>query len=306
MYRPGCSDWHFHLQAGISIVTSWLDHQDQHFISHGSCRANTEKESDVNTIESAKVFFVGCIIRFDILSSLTRNSVPVLSGRYQQLFQASSYGIPLQASLQCRNWLFSILLDIYSLREWKDITEAAGVLSLRELISKAFLIKQTLERGISLNKEEIMSAKKDVESSCKSTSTRTRQSNHDLLVVTHIFACSVSIFLEVVLSGALPKLPEIQHEVSRAIESYAYINNSDLLNELHWPLCVAGCVAEPHQYDFFRSLLSSSNVVRIGAFRESLERLEECWRISACMKPTDSDTNSAKFMKFMVWDILIV
>ncbi|KAF7877010.1 uncharacterized protein EAF02_008230 [Botrytis sinoallii] len=303
LYKSVTSDWCLHLQAGISIVTSWIDNQDQHYAFGSSFAEETDAES--STIKSAKVFLVGCIIRFDLLSSLTRNSVPALNRRYQQFLHASSYSSPLQAALQCRSWLFSILLDVYSLREWKERKEVKGLLSLRELVSKAFPIKKTLERGISMNMEEINNFKQNLESIEQSTSTKPQQPSYNILVVTHIFACSVSIFLEVVLSGALPKLPEIQHEVHRALESYAYINDPDLLNVLRWPLCVAASVAEPDQYDFFRSLLTSPNVVWIGTFRESLERLEEYWRSSLDAEYTDASVESARSRKFMAWDILV-
>lgn len=153
--------------------------------------------------------------------------------------------------------------------------------------------------------EEINNFKQNPESIEQSTNTKPQQPSNNILVVTHIFACSVSIFLEVVLSGALPKLPEIQHEVHRALESYAYINDPDLLNVLRWPLCVAASVAEPDQYDFFRSLLASPNVAWIGTFRESLERLEEWWRLSLDAKYTDASVESARSRKFMAWDILV-
>ncbi|CAG8952941.1 hypothetical protein HYFRA_00007656 [Hymenoscyphus fraxineus] len=306
LYESGYSDWYFHLQVGLSIVTSWIDYQDQNLVSHHACRIENEYGNDANTIAPVKIFLIGCIIRFDILSSITRDSAPILSHRYQQIFQESSYGMQLENSLQCRSWLLSTLLDIFLLRNWKKRTEACGLLSLRELISKAFPIKQTLERGIDLNMKELLDDKNDPESVYSDPKNDSRQRDHELLVVTHIFACSVSIFLEVVLSGALPKLPEIQHEVSRAIGSYAYIDDPALLDLLHWPICIAGSVAEPDQFDFFRGLLSSPNVIRRGAFRRSLERLEECWGTSLYSNHTDTTIDITKLSRFMAWDILIV
>ncbi|TGO47746.1 hypothetical protein BOTNAR_0508g00030 [Botryotinia narcissicola] len=303
LYKSVTCEWWLHLQAGNSIVTSWIDNEEQYYAFGSSYGEETNTES--STIKSAKFFLVGCIIRFDLLSSLTRNSVPVLSRRYQQFLHASSYSSPLQAALQCRSWIFSILLDVYSLREWKEKKEVKGLLSLRELVSKAFPIKKTLERGISMNMEEINNFKQNLESTEQSTNTKPEQPSYNILVVTHIFACSVSIFLEVVLSGPLPKLPEIRHEVHRALESYAYINDPDLLNILRWPLCVEASVAEPDQYDFFRSLLASPNVSWIGTFRKSLERLEEYWRVSLDMKYTDASVESARSRRFMAWDILV-
>ncbi|KAM3065803.1 hypothetical protein ACMFMG_009973 [Clarireedia jacksonii] len=304
LYKSRSSDWRSHLDAGISIVNSWIDRLDQPFGSFGPCSYD-EKDSEMDVVESAKVFLIGCIIRFDILSSLARNSVPALSERYQQLLQGSSYGIPLQGALQCRSWLFSILLDVYSLRSWKGKTQAEGLLSLRELMSRALPIKTTLERGIALNMEEINNFKKSPPNSSRATDTGLQSPDYGILVVTHIFACSISILLEVVLSGALPKLPEIQQGLSRALESYTYINNPELSSLLHWPLCVAASVAEPSQYDFFRSLLSSPNVAWIGTFRESLECLEEYWRRGADMKPTDAVIDAVRTRNFMAWDILI-
>jgi len=205
----------------------------------------------------------------------------------------------------CRNWLLRTLLNVYSLRDWKENTKAVGTLSLWELMVKAQEIKQSLESDIAFNLEEI---NKDVQKLGDDRDERgkLRHSHYDILVVTHIFACAVSILLEVVVSGALPKLPEIKHEMDRAIESYAYINNPDLLYVLRWPLYVTGCLAGLEQQDFFRSLLLSPNLVRIGTFRESLELLEECWQISTEVGHNEAEDEMTKVHKFLTWgDILI-
>lgn len=66
------------------------------------------------------------------------------------------------------------------------------------------------------------------------------------LVVTYVFACAASVFLEVVVSGAYPQIPDVRH-----------------------------------LYDFFRGLLTASAAadgIPVGGL---LEKLQKIWQIRA-------------------------
>ena len=295
-------DWQLYLQAGTSIVSVWVEQMLGPCTSHESGTQCTDEKSK---IEPTRVFLIGSMIRFDILSSLTRSSKPVLSEQYQRLLQIPCCGISVEAVLGCQNWVMRTVLKVYSLRDWKEEARTVGTLSMWELMWKAQEIKQSLEVEISLNLEK-MNKYKQEPSNDKGENKEYRHSLYDVLVVTHIFACAVSILLEVVVSGAWPKLPEIKHEVSRAIESYAYINNPDLLHVLRWPLYVAGCLATPEQQEFFRSILSSPNVTRIGIFQESLELIEECWQMSRDVGSSNAGPENSPVHRFLTRDDILI
>ena len=290
-------DWPVHLQAGTSIITSWIEQKYEPF-----GYIDDEKDNNHSANESTRVLLIGSIIRFDILSSLTRDSAPVLSETYRSILKTPRYGIHLETVTGCRNWLFNTILDIYSLQDWKKTRKAAGSLSLWELMLKAHAIRESLERDILLNLDQMNKLEQDLESG-KHSSTHLE---HDISVVTHVFACSVSVLLEVVVAGAHPNLPDIKKEVGRALESYAYIDDLELLHVLRWPLCVAGCVAAPEQRESFRSLLSPTNITWIGTFRETLEFLEEYWEASVDTGASPDDGfNFTQARKHMSSDILI-
>jgi len=278
---------------------------EQNLQSCNSCQINSQREDEAIEIEPAKVFLIGSILRFDILSNLTAKRAPLLSEQYQQILQTPRYDISLESVLGCRNWLLITLLNVYSLRDWKENTKMIESLSMWELMRKAQEIKQSLESNITLNLEGMNKHKQELKDGGDGDG-ELRHSKYDIPVVTHIFACAVSILLEVVVSGALPKLPEIKNEMSRAIESYAYINNPDLLYVLRWPLYVAGCLAGPEHHDFFRGLLTSPNTTRFGSFQESLQLLEECWQLSTDVGINDAGSEMTAVYKFLTrGDVLI-
>ncbi|RFU35074.1 hypothetical protein B7463_g1279, partial [Scytalidium lignicola] len=293
-------DWLVHLQAGTSIVDAWMDQNSGCF----SCQPAGEQEDPESVKECPKVFLIGLIIRFDILSSLTRDSAPALSDKYRYVLKPVGHGIRLETILGCCDWVFSILLDVYALRDWKKTAKAAGLLSLWELTSKASTIKSNLERNIALNFQRMSKLKQDLKNS-KDENAQHQDSEYSISTMTHIFACSVSVLLEVIVSGAHPQLPEIKKEVGRALESYAYIDDLKLLHALCWPLFVVGCVAEPENYDIFRTLLSSPNITRIETFCELLQLLEKCWETSADIGTVEDDFDFTQARKYMPWDLLI-
>ncbi|KAH8805163.1 fungal-specific transcription factor domain-containing protein [Xylogone sp. PMI_703] len=300
LYDPNEIDWPVHLQAGTSIITSWVG---QNFGSL-AYQINRGQEDNKNAIESTRVCLVTSIIRFDILSSLTRDSAPGLNRYYRRFLKSSSCGICPETVLGCRTWVFSTLLDVYALRDWKKTTKAAGLLSLWELTSRAAVIRESLETDILLNLEQMDKMKQEMGSD-KNKDALSQRSEYDILVVTHIYACSVSVLLETIVSGGHPQLPEIKKRVDRVLQSYEYVSDLELLHALLWPLCVVGCVAQPEHHGTLRCLLSTPEVAHIGVFRGSLELLEKCWEKTACTGSVDDGFDFTQARKYMSWDILI-
>ncbi|RYP11138.1 hypothetical protein DL765_007887 [Monosporascus sp. GIB2] len=292
--HSGKIDWNVHLKAGTSLIVPWIAQQQT--------EANSELHKSPE--ESSRVFFIGSIIRFDILSAITRDTAPTLSGSYRRLLAPTSPAILLETVSGCQNWVFDILLDVYLLRDWKRSTRAAGLLSLWELTSKANTIKTDLERRITSNLILMNKSKQELELR-KDEHSKSRQCTYDICVVTHTFACAVSVLLEVIVSGAYPQLPEIKQKVGRALESFTYIDDPDLLEVLGWPLFVVGCVVEEEQHEFFRQLLSSSHVVRSVSLCGLLELLEKCWKSRESSEVRGDSFDFSHFQTYKSRDVLI-
>lgn len=104
----------------------------------------------------------------------------------------------------------------------------------------------------------------------------TQTSPDDVRATTHVFACAVSVLLEVVVSGWYPHMPEIREKVERAVEAFAHVEDSDIVGALGWPLFIVGCVVIEEQYELFRKMLWSSPLVRYSGVGGVLEN---CWKM---------------------------
>ncbi|KAH8803616.1 fungal-specific transcription factor domain-containing protein [Xylogone sp. PMI_703] len=299
LYGSSKVDWPVHLEAGTSIVSSWIDHNFESTISKTRCKQNSPESIE----ESIRSILICSIIRFDIFSCLTRDSAPSLIESYRRVFRRADSVICMQSALGCHNWVFSIILDIYALRDWKKLAISAGVLSMWELTSKARTIKRELENNISLNFDRLENIRhlSNEEDDFARLGTREYEDS----VVTHIFACAASVLVEVIVSGSNPQLPEIKRAVDRALESYVYISDVELLHVLRWPLFVVGCVAEPEHYDIFRTLLSLSSVTKIPIFRDTLEYLEKNWEMTTGGRFTREGHSFSQDRPYMSCNLLI-
>lgn len=218
------------------------------------------------------------VIRFDILSMLTRGVAPTMSDRYKNVLTGSDPLIDLQPVAGAENWVFIVLLDVFALRDWKRARQTTGLLSLWELTSGARKINEDLDRGIATNLERMGKLAQKLELDLEEGS-RSLQHESNILVVSHIFACAVSVLLEVVVSGARPQLPDVRRKVDRAIESFALIEDPKLLHVLGWSFFVVGCLTEGEQHDLFRDLMSSSTSNGSASLGNILEALKTCWEL---------------------------
>ncbi|KAI9037694.1 Zn(II)2Cys6 transcription factor [Aspergillus affinis] len=291
--HAGKIDWNMHLQAGTSIIAPWISQQ-----------VETKQGVPKTPEESSRDFFIGSIVRFDILSAITKDATPGLCDKYRNLLKSGHPIIKLETVCGCQNWVFDLLLDVYLLRDWKKTTRAAGLLSLWELTARANAIKTDLERRITGNLILMNQFKQDLEVR-HDDNMQSRYSKYHICVVTHAFACSVSVLLEVIVSGAYPQMPEIKQKVGRSVESFAYVDDPDLLEVLCWPLFVVGCVTEADQYDFFRRLLSSSQVPRSESLYGIFNHLEKCWKLRECGEVVADNFEFSLFRTSKSGDVLI-
>ncbi|RYP85133.1 hypothetical protein DL769_001037 [Monosporascus sp. CRB-8-3] len=280
-------DWNGYLKVGISLVTQWIAQQP----------TEVDPKFHKPPEDSSRDFFIGSIIRFHVLSAITREAPPSLTDSYRKLFKSGNSPVFLEGVSGCENWVFDHLLGVYLLRDWKRRTRAAGLLSLWELTSKATAIND-LEGRIASNfgdlevlREEHMQAQQ-----C---------SRYDICVTTHVFACAVSILLEVIVSGAYPQLPEIKQKVERALESFTYVGDPDLLGELRWPIFVVGCVVEVERYELIRRLVLSSQMIHSAGMSDLAGLLEGCWKSRETGEVRDDTFDFSQLRSEKTEDVLV-
>ncbi|KAF7503256.1 hypothetical protein GJ744_004047 [Endocarpon pusillum] len=259
--------WRSHLQASSCTITTWID-----------SLLSKNQSTTMAPEDKSRIFFLASMIRFDILSVLTRGVAPTSSDRYKNVLAGSDPLIDLQPVAGSENWVFIVLLDVFALRDWKRARQLTGLLSLWDLTSRAQKINEHLDRGIATNLERmeklVQKPKLDLEEGSPLL-----QYESNILVVTHIFACAVSVLLEVVVSGARLQLPDVRRKVDRAIESFALIDDPKLLHVLGWSFFVVGCLTEVEQHDLFRNLMSSSTSNGSASLENILEAMKTCWAL---------------------------
>lgn len=106
-----------------------------------------------------------------------------------------------------------------------------------------------------------------------------------------IWSCAARIYLDVVIYGWLPLLPEVRSNVAHALRLLHTMAGSSQLRALAWPLCVIGCMAEQSQEQAFRDIFAGlDKPALIGTLDEALRVLERVWKVRG-------------FINSEVWDI---
>lgn len=223
------------------------------------------------------MFFAGVVGWYDILSCSTRGAAPFSAC---ECIDAALGYIFLDKIMGCENWAMLLIMDIAFLDDWKQNLQISAQLSMRELVTRAARIERRLEDGIRDNSSRLSQLTSHSTSS-SILGTGVQQQTHLILLVTRVFACSALVYLDVVVSGAYPEMPEIRDNVSRTIDALRALHGIAISTSLTWAYCIAGCMAMEEEQVFFRGLAASSDgdAPTFGNFSKALPIIEECWRL---------------------------
>ncbi|KAL7928045.1 fungal-specific transcription factor domain-containing protein [Trichoderma chlorosporum] len=143
-------------------------------------------------------FLTTAALWFDILSCVSTGKTPALP--YSQWLRIP--GLDTAAVMGCQGWIMASIGDLADLQQWKDYSLNIGLLSTRELAARGQQIENSIENGLAhLDLDE------------KSLTDR----EMNVSWVSRMFALAALVLLHTIISGPLPKLPEIQSAVSRTI-----------------------------------------------------------------------------------------
>ncbi|OBT77635.1 hypothetical protein VF21_03718 [Pseudogymnoascus sp. 05NY08] len=265
MFKGDARNWRMHLSAAALLVP---DIKREERVA--------ESASLSSEYQSALFFFGGMVGWYDILSCSTTGAPPF--SKCECITDALGY-IFLDKIMGCENWAMLLIMDIAFLDDWKRNLQISAQLSMRELVTRATHIERRLEDGIRDNSSRLSQLTNHSIPSILGT--RVHEPTHLVLLITRIFACSALVYLDVVVSGAYPDMPEIRENVSRTIEAFRAMPEIAMTNSLTWPYCIAGCMAIEEEQMFFRGLAVSSDgdAPTFGNFSKALPIIEECWRL---------------------------
>jgi len=265
MFKGDARNWRMHLSAAAVIIPDIKDRERvAEFLSLSS------------GYQSALFFFSGVVGWYDILSCSTTGTRPFSNC---ECIDAALGYIFLDKIMGCENWAMLLIMDIAFLDEWNHNLEVGDQLSRPEMVTRASHIKRRLQDGIRDNSSSL--SQLTIQSVPSILDTGLQKARHLILLITRIFACTALVYLDVVVSGAYPEMPEIRENVARAIESLRAVPHIAIMNSLTWAYCIAGCMAIEEEQAFFRALAVSINgdSPAFGNFPKALAIIEECWRL---------------------------
>ncbi|KAL1961390.1 hypothetical protein VTO42DRAFT_118 [Malbranchea cinnamomea] len=302
--QGGDTDWRFHLRAATGLLSQrgdwWTDPSLTGALpdtfpaetngSFGSVAG--DGETALLKVTAAK-WIISSIVWFDTMSIFNSESRPTLYDQYIKILSSESSMV----SSICENWVLLSILYTNDLRLWKRKARTEGSLSVWALTKRAACIREGLEADIAFTYQWLSQTDNDVEELV---------SEYLRKITTYIFACAAAVLLETVASGGHPSLPEIQRAVCRTIGALEMFPDADLLRTLVWPLCVAGCLAEPHQYNFFRDLISSVPQSSRGNLQNVMDIIERCWSLRRAEPARPDGVTWEDAMASLGRDILLV
>lgn len=181
--------------------------------------------------------------------------------------------IRLENLVGCENWAMLLSRETAALKVYKrKMSDDSD--HRKELQHRVDDIKQRLNAGMVRDGSSYMEL---------ADGKRTPSSAHEatIAVVSMIFALSALIYLQVTIYGCAPDGTDTVNKLLfRVMLNVRFLPDAQLLPNLAWPICIAGCMATtPSQEQFFKDLLAWPNVQGRGyeTLRQALEVMEICW-----------------------------
>jgi hypothetical protein len=307
-------NWQKHLLAAPDLHVFLSTYCTRHHLiskpSANYCETSTtgESKSSLSLVDhAAMAFFSGVIIWFDILGSASTGLRPQYADICAAALGDFDSKVQLQNLMGCENWAMTIIREIAVLEDWKRVMARDGVLSVRKLVRKAGDIEQRLGVGIARLTGRF-SEVPSLHGAYAMYSSHKYLTDITVSRITYIFACAAQVYLNVVVSGPNPNLPEMRNSVVKSLAAFSALPDPELIRNVAWPFCIAGCMAAPDQEQNFRNLASMARIDEhtFGTSWRAAEVMETCWmmRKSSEMDKTDCDWFTA--MKKLGSQILLV
>ncbi|KAH8675381.1 fungal-specific transcription factor domain-containing protein [Xylariales sp. PMI_506] len=237
--------------------------------------------------QAAFHFSSSLLILDDIIASTVLQEQPKLykyHGSLLGLDDGAQPTIDLETTVGCQNWVMRQIGEIAMLDAWKQQCKRAGNLDVMELVRRATAIKEPLQSNLTrLESSPATTPVKDnglLDILTADYYRQSKASSSQSSLITRVWAHAALIYLFVVVSGWQPASAEVHYHVSQIIQLLTHeISPPALLRTAVWPFCVAGCLAEPTQACYLRSLVEPLQPPSVfGTVRKALGIMEEVWR----------------------------
>lgn len=231
------------------------------------------------TAEQAAFRFSSALVIFDdVIASTVLQTQPRLFKHHSSLLccanEDGELPVNMEAVFGIQNWVMLLIGEIAALDAWKLECKRARNFDVLALAYRATIIKESLT--VELTKLE-HSQVSDRVGSLNTFTPSSLDTTHRSLT-TRIWAHAALLYLSIVTSGWQPTNDDVRYHVSRVIALSYQVCPPALLRTIVWPLCVAGCLAEPDQEVAFRKMLRGLEPLKLfGKIQKALEIMEEVW-----------------------------
>ncbi|KAI0342711.1 hypothetical protein BDW22DRAFT_1329876 [Trametopsis cervina] len=228
-------------------------------------------------------FIVKTTMWFDVLASVTTQSVPRFLETYRTLFDVGAHAYidersPPETSMLpvmgCENNVVLAIAEISNLAYWKEVQRRRNALSVPKLVERGLEIERKyINPGVespTLIRGGFPAAHVGVE--------LRRTLTND------IFRASARLYLHTVLSGDYPSCPEIVESVTEVIECLRRIPldralvSRSVLRSVVFGICIAGCLTDnPAQREFLMRLLDTQQGEGVGNVAEVKGLMQQVW-----------------------------
>lgn len=185
--------------------------------------------------------------------------------------------INFEPYFRCQPRILQLLGKVCELDSWKRNLDASECLSLTELVARATPLRQALTRYVKEGKVGPKSSSDDFARLQQADPHTAHLTTTE--TISKITASAALIYLEIVVSGPRPLIPEIQTAMVDAIALLEQATTINVLRHVTWPICVIGCMAQASQRDTIARLIPVANASSEQSLQNALRVVEETWKI---------------------------
>ncbi|KAF5718850.1 C6 zink-finger PRO1A [Fusarium mundagurra] len=257
---------------------------------------------------AAMAFHLPVLLWVDLLACVATRQGPKLP--YDQ-WLGPNCTFQLAHIMGCHNSVMKSIGDLAALSQWTSDCLEKGSLDLEVFRTKRQGIEDGLEGVMDTTPMASMESQgllseilQSQASSHKRSEQRPEQDS-----VTRIFAAAALAQLAALTAEVTSdiSLTTVRRSVSRVILEIKMAPQMVSPRQLSWPICVAGCLADPDQQPFFEALLSSvlsEGTGMIGNCGTVRDILRACWR-NKVEQPTQQWDCSSTMKQLGVYALLI-
>ncbi|KAF4965529.1 hypothetical protein FSARC_6709 [Fusarium sarcochroum] len=286
------SNWKIHLDAALTLFTRLIDNYSDTM----DCRHQPSTASTYNHIirdlniprQEAFVFSVGLVVFDDIVAAASSHQEPRLYQYDQQLLGGDDPALELETIVGVKSCILKLLGQVASLNAKKHQDQAAGNLDGLVLAQRASTIMESLMANLEqLQTSSALPSGPREERDCLEefrTPCYSRYTAQDTRLVSQVWTHATMVYLITVVSGWQPANAILRHHVDEIVQLLQERIPPPLIRVMVWPLCVAGCLADPLQKRLLLDIVSMLQPIALFPnVHKAVKVMEWAWQqVNSC------------------------